>query len=368
MCNLNFIWKRNNRKSKKVTSLMNILSWASYQKNDDGDGIVTENYNIIKQNEKYVIKKPHSFILSHQRLATSGKNDDMIQPLESDNFIIAHNGVINELGDKDKSDTYEYLMKLEEEYKNCKDIIKTIQNVNKTIRGSFSILLIDKNTKKLYYYKESHTKMYMTKNDDFVVMSTKEENIDYAMTYLNMDSKKLIMNPYVIVDVYDDLKVIGEFEEKPTTVIKTHKNNYFNKNNNRTKEKNKTLYDYNKQDDFYNLEDRFNGIKGTKKETVNFTSEDRRKLYHDLREALEICNLFTYDTFFAYKSVRIGIHREVAKITALDDVAKNTIIGFFSKESYSVKQKIKNGDFQYIFEFYLADLEKELSSFLSDYT
>src|SRR3989337_1675447 len=106
MCNLNII------KNADIMPFLLTASAISYDGNDDGDGIYCDKMEKeVKSDKKLNLNlykdqlNTSNVILSHQRIATSGKTTENHQPLSNEEFVIIHNGVLWGLGDVHKSDT-----------------------------------------------------------------------------------------------------------------------------------------------------------------------------------------------------------------------------------------------------------------------
>lgn len=223
MCNINLVFRKDRKVEKRLNSVINTMSYESFKDNDDAQGflglIETEDgleYYLEKTYNNYVYSKPSFLIMSHQRLATSGlkKPELNTQPLESKDLIILHNGVLSELGAEKKSDTHMLLKDLQKKYDETKDTIKTIKEVMKEVSGSFSILLFNKETNQLYYFKNDYTSMFKVSNSKYIVLSTSKENADYASCVLGINKPAKDVTAKLIYDVFDDFVTVGEIKCK----------------------------------------------------------------------------------------------------------------------------------------------------------
>lgn len=215
MCNINVIMNLSGEKSYKVTEAMNVVSYNSYQGNDDAEGWFGDGFKIKKSTEKQIMSGKYSFIVSHQRRSTSGKNENMHQPLKSKDFIIVHNGVFSDLGNTKVSDTYEYLIKLQNKYNEVGDTIQAIKSVNYETKGYYSIVLKNRKTGEFYYYKDSGSRMSFIKSTKWLLMSTSKTNTEYLKKYFKVSSDISDVDPYKIYDLNNKFKEVAEFEEKP---------------------------------------------------------------------------------------------------------------------------------------------------------
>ena len=186
MCNLNILIRNKRNKNKLVAPFLMAVTSASYKNNSDGEGIYINKLikdfnkiNVFKHREN--INK-NNIILTHQRFSTSGFNKKYLQPFESEDFIFMHNGVISEYDINKASDTYNLFKKFKKTFKSYKNknrekkIIKTIKKIFDKLNGRWSIILLDKKTNLIYYFKEDITSINFYKNHDFIYISTAEDN------------------------------------------------------------------------------------------------------------------------------------------------------------------------------------------------
>ena len=228
MCNLNLIWKKNG-KDRIVVDLMNVLSSYSYATNSHSEGTLFFENNeplIVKSLNKLIFRTERDFLLTHQRIGTSGGNTiENAHPHETDKLILMHNGIIHNGIQINKSDTKIYAEALTEAY--TSDLIASIKSLNRETYGSYSIFVYDKATKKLLYFKEESTEMYSFQNEDYLIMSTDKQNVVYARSYLKLSGKIKKIKPNTIYDVFGGLKPIAKFKT-PKIEFKTTVTNYDN--------------------------------------------------------------------------------------------------------------------------------------------
>jgi len=221
MCNINMVMTKSRKEDKTLTEYINVASYESYQHNSDGDGYfgLGKRFVLKKSKDKIKVKSNNfNFICSHQRWATSGNDEKDVHPFKTDNFVLVHNGVFSDLGNKKKSDTRVFVEMLDKEYNKLKGknrMVKAIQNTTKQIRGGFSIFVYDRHTKKVYYFKENGTSMYYLENKKYVVMSTKKSNLEYAKYHFGIKEEIMTLGADVIYDVFDNFSEVGSFEVKP---------------------------------------------------------------------------------------------------------------------------------------------------------
>lgn len=241
MCNINIIMNLKGTKSTKITEAMNVVSYNSYLGNDDAEGWYADDFKVKKSVEKQIMTGKHSFIVSHQRRSTSGKNAKMSQPLETKNFILVHNGIFSGLGNEKESDTYEYLMNLEEKYKSLQDTKAAIKQLNSETGGYYSVVIYNKKTKEFYYYKDTTSTMYFIKSNTWLVMSTNKHNVEYLKKYFNIKEDLAEVDPKNIYDLNNKFKIVGTFEMKVYKPVQTtHTSSYWNDWANRASRQNLT--------------------------------------------------------------------------------------------------------------------------------
>ena len=205
---------------------MNALSYMSWIGNNDGEGYLGLNKNglqIHKSVKKLKYEGVYYFLVSHQRFSTGGGNTDLnTHPHIFKDFILLHNGVFSGLGsDNKKSDTRLYAEELEKIYKKSKDMLKSIKTISKMVGGYYSCVVYEISTGKIYYYKENSSTIKKIENDDWLILSTAEENLDYAKYYLNIDEKIEDVVPFKIYDVFNDFSVVDKFQEREIPVFGT---------------------------------------------------------------------------------------------------------------------------------------------------
>jgi len=253
MCNINLLIKRNKNKIKGLKEFINVITAVSYKDNSDGNGHSIDYKSPIVSNEKmiYRVVNFREYFLNHCRLSTSGFGIENHQPIESENFIIAHNGVLNnsdietELKKRtikikdDYSDTKAYLYILEDEYMKTKNTVTAIKNTIEKISGTYSIVLIDKNAKKIYYFKESTTNINLVMNSDLLYITTNNFNAEYFKKYFNTKTAIKDIEPNKIYLVTKKGLIVKETFMKKTTIAIT--TNYKTNSKTISKQESETL-------------------------------------------------------------------------------------------------------------------------------
>ncbi len=244
MCNINLILRKDKTHDPKITEAMNTMSFNSFSSNSHGEGYVALNGKLRyhKSLKKIKYEGSYWFLATHQRFATSGiKDKSNSHPFVTKNLILMHNGIFSGMGNDKESDTAVYSRMLSNSLRKEKNIIKAIQETNKKVSGSYSVLVFSDN--KVYYYKNASTRMFITQNKDYLIMSTVEENVLYAQWYLGVDGKTNEVDSAMIYDVLDNMKSLAEFEEKPVTYSQSYFNGF--------KEYGKKKKSYDPYDDYF---------------------------------------------------------------------------------------------------------------------
>ena len=231
VCNINIIIRKDRKKTPDITNCMNVISALSYyHKNNDGDGYFAEDLKVKTSEDKLIYKGDHHFIVAHQRLSTSGKVPEMTQPLESKNFIFAHNGVFSNTKEESKkeSDSWYYLQQIEEEYaNNNKNTVQAIKTVNERTSGSYSCVIYNKKTDEFYYYKESASSMFILETEKYRLMSTKEQNVEYMKTFFGLKKEVKSMPELRIIDLWQNKQLV--YVDTFTKYVEPVRSSYYNR-------------------------------------------------------------------------------------------------------------------------------------------
>lgn len=207
MCNLNIVIKNDNKTKYDFTSFMMAVTSVSYADNSDGDGIYIQSTDkIVKGKNKVNLYKykqeieNSNFLVSHQRISTSGKTEKNTQPFMDDNLVIVHNGIISYTETDGKSDTFAVFEKLTKLFKEKIEInldnlsrekllIESLKEIFKEESGTWSIAVYDKIDKSLYYFKTLSTNIDFYKFKDFLYITTNSSNKD-MLSILSKDAPK----------------------------------------------------------------------------------------------------------------------------------------------------------------------------------
>ena len=232
MCNLNIIIKNKVGvfTNKSMPSFLMGVTKKSYNINDDGDGIFLSSHNILIKGKRKVNLykyesqiKESNFIITHQRIATSGMSVKYTQPFSNKDFILAHNGIISELVKGDKSDTHLLFKNFYKVFNKSKGnrnkrIIKAIkESVEDISFGSYSIVIYDKKTENLYYFKNNGTWIHFFRNKNIIFITTSFDN-DVFLNMLNQDFDEMEIDDDTIyrISIKDKIKIrkVGKIKYK----------------------------------------------------------------------------------------------------------------------------------------------------------
>lgn len=228
----------------QVLGFLSTVTLSSYLTNKDAEGVYfSDTEKLVKGEDKinmceyYNSIKKSNFVMTHQRISTSGKTKEYAQPFicEDNNFVLMHNGIINEfLGDKG-SDTYGYfynhfLVKFNE-LKGSREK-KTIRAIKETLtecKGSYSIALYDTKKDIMYYFKNKNKCISFNKSDDdkLLYITTKDSNNSYLDFFYREFSEMTIKDEIIYkVTVGRKIKVkrVGRIPQVPEKRMKSYKN------------------------------------------------------------------------------------------------------------------------------------------------
>lgn len=205
MCNLNIFIKTDKCFDEELDNVFASFFISSvsnsFVTNNDGDGIFFSSNNSIIKGENKINLMPYleemsksNFIISHQRLATHGKTEKYVQPLDNGEFVIAHNGVLTSYIYGNSSDTANFFTNFQiyfnQQPKNKsrdKKIIDTIKELLDEKHDRYSIALYDKKMKEMYYFKNDTTliNIFRDYTKESFYLTTSWRNEDFLNQYFN---------------------------------------------------------------------------------------------------------------------------------------------------------------------------------------
>jgi len=212
MCNINALFLK---EKKDINGFLMATTSNSFTRNNNGEGFYCDNNNTTFKSDNKINYNDFKdinqskIILTHQRLSTSGFNKKYHHPFINKDFVLVHNGIINQFKNKKGSDSYGFFNKFNDEfYKNLKKdknrekaILKAIKNLFLKDIGSYSILILDKKTNISYYFKDSYTKIEFFKNDEGLYITTLDENELFLNLLSNKKFKQLDIKPNKIYSI-----------------------------------------------------------------------------------------------------------------------------------------------------------------------
>lgn len=199
MCEITFVSSLKDKLSaEEIKKVMSLMDKAS-DYNSDGYGLF--NKDIIYKgtgkfsSKKYSKKINHlfknsTFIVAHNRLKTSGKVcPEHTHPILTKNLCYVHNGVL--WGVKwGKFDSEEIGDKIEKYLAKEKDIVKAIEKGFGDLRGSFSVFLYHKKSKRLFYTRHNAKfRFLLLRKDKDIIVYGNTTNYDNNI-YLRPNHKK----------------------------------------------------------------------------------------------------------------------------------------------------------------------------------
>lgn len=241
MCNLNCLFVK--KKQKEITPFLMAVSSHSYAENDDGEGIYFNSADEVVKSQmkidyyKYASKIENSnVIITHQRLSSSGHELAYNHPFVNDDFVLIHNGVMNQFMESKGSDTFGFWNKFNTQFKGItshiareEKIVKVLSQMFEEDKGSYSILIWDKKMKVGYYFKNSPSISFY-KNNNYLYITTNWNN----KVFLSMiDDKKFIeldIKPRVIYKITINFEVFKVFTFKPEPQPEIEEKNFGRQN------------------------------------------------------------------------------------------------------------------------------------------
>lgn len=235
MCNINILIKKN--KIKEITPFLMCVSANSFATNSHGEGIFIPSSNrLIKSPGKinyYNYKdeiENSNLIITHQRWSTSGFEVKYNHPFVSENFVMVHNGIINQFLNGSGSDSSGFFVKLNEEFKKITShlsredkILRVLKTLfNKDI-GSYSIFIYDRINKNSYYFKNSYTHIYFWYNDNGLFITTSNSN-DLFLDMIDKEKfKELEIQDRIIYRINPQgwVEKVKELPERKDAEVKT---------------------------------------------------------------------------------------------------------------------------------------------------
>ncbi len=213
MCNINLLMKKI---SQNDLPFLEMASLQSFQNNDDGEGYLTPQYTKVSANKIFISQEDNiigqPWIAMHERLTTHGTDEEYnIQPIRESNIILLHNGVLWNYYDQIKSDSRIMTENINSKIDEKVDTQKAIVDEFSKADGSKSILVFDRLTEKLYYYKNQDTAFFATYGDNNFFASTSLENVAMAARYYGWGKPKTIKS--------DTLFSVGKGQFKPIQKI-----------------------------------------------------------------------------------------------------------------------------------------------------
>ena len=220
MCNINTLFIKN--KLKNMTQFMMAVSSHSFTTNKDGEGIYISSTDTVHKSMqklnlfefKNEIEKSN-VLISHQRLSTSGFELEYNHPFENENFVMVHNGVINQFKNGTGSDTFGFWEIFNKEFNKITShqsrenkVKRIIKKLFKKDKGSYSILIYDRKTNNSFYFKgDNYPPIHFFENDECLFVTTNEHNGTFLSMLTNKDFNELKIKDRTIYKITKGFKV-----------------------------------------------------------------------------------------------------------------------------------------------------------------
>jgi glucosamine 6-phosphate synthetase-like amidotransferase/phosphosugar isomerase protein len=218
MCNINAIYRKNGTTS--LTGFIQSISANSFVRNDHGEGAFFSSTNeVIKTRNKidYIPYKNDiensKIVITHQRYSTSGFEVQYNHPFQSKEFVLVHNGVINQFLNGSGSDSSGFFNKFVAQFDSIhshlsrqQKIIYVLKNLFRQDSGSYSILIYDKKSRCSYYFRNSPA-INFYKNNDYLFITTESENSTFLTMISDEKFVELVIEPGVIYNIDEKARV-----------------------------------------------------------------------------------------------------------------------------------------------------------------
>lgn len=278
MCNINALFVK--QKGGKITPFIMGVSSNSFASNSDGEGIYISSSDKVHKSMVKMNMFEHendiensNVIISHQRLSTSGFELEYNHPFDNDDFVLVHNGVINQFKGEIGSDTYGFWLKFNEEFNAIKTkstreqkIIQVIKKLFKVNQGSYSILIFDKKTNESYYFRGAdYPGIYFYQNKNYLFITTNGHNYNFLPMLCEDDFVELDIKTRKIYKI-DANGMVFNSEDLPKEIVVANTNTNTKKNKHQQKK-----FDW---FDVKTYKNKFDSISNNEKEIDNLLSED----------------------------------------------------------------------------------------------
>ena len=249
MCNLNILYRKKGKSN--ITGFLMASSSHSYIGNSHGEGIYLSSIDEAHKSKskidynKFIDSIEQSdVIITHQRWSTSGFDVKFNHPFHNENFVMVHNGIINQflstdVQKKKGSDTYGFWLKFNEEFNKLRKkdtrqdrIVKVLKRLFLDDDGSYSILIYDKKTKISYYFK-NYPQIHFYTNEDYLFITTEDDNKEFLSLISSKEFIELEINRRIIYQIKSDGEVfiLAQLPEKKSEIIVNNEQKDWNDDN-----------------------------------------------------------------------------------------------------------------------------------------
>jgi hypothetical protein len=235
ICNINAIFKKNEQ-NIDIVGFIQAVSSHSFAHNNHGEGVFfSSNNSVYKSKEKIDYNKlfeekfdNSKVIITHQRFSTSGFEVKYNHPFFNDDFVLVHNGVINQFLNGSGSDTSGFFKAFVKSFNKIdyrhisrqQKIVKVIRDLFEDDKGTYSILIYDKRTKQSYYFR-NYPSIHFYKNKDFLFITTESDNKIFLPMISDKEFIELEIKSREIYHINEKAEVykIGELPEQKITIV-----------------------------------------------------------------------------------------------------------------------------------------------------
>lgn len=317
MCNINALYRKTNNNKDVLGFLMSTTS-NSFNFNNHGEGFYLDYLDTLFKSKDKInyykfrnkINKSKN-IITHQRLSTSGFEVRYNHPFKNKNFVMVHNGVINQFKKKVGSDSAGFFeefnilfhknFRVDNNRKSA--IVKTIKELFKKDVGSYSILIFDKKEHVSYYFKDYTTSINFYTNKEFLYITTSYSNSNFLNLLNSKEEFKQIEikeNMIYLIkkgEVYE-IDKIREEEHKKSLTLTSSFQDYPGRKENKKGLEVEVKQINNFEDDLNYLDDDINDV-FTEEELKQFSKEDidfiksqnkKRVKFNDYEENFDYIN------------------------------------------------------------------------------
>ena len=209
-------------------------AWGAYYNGKvyKESGCPEESDGLFERFKTILHKGTSNFIFGHNRMTTNGlaKYNYNNHPFETENFVVVHNGIINNhaslkalygLQYKEDVDSYIIPALMENNIDYFENEGELIKSVAEEISGTYSVLIYSKRNDCLYYFKNCSTSVSIMSCNNTLFLSTDKNSIKFWSENVIFRPRHRMghIEPLVIykIDMNARISIVDEFVEKTYT-------------------------------------------------------------------------------------------------------------------------------------------------------